>query len=77
MKVKKRYSVYSKAYQNGHSYFVLDNETGRLVDDFSTPNGDVTTIFREPRGAMKLAAMLNKNPDMSRPQTEFHKKMDG
>ena len=70
--MRRRYTVY----KFGRNYFVRDNEADTLIDDFTTPDGDVETTFREPRGAMKLAAMLNANPDMPRPQTDFHKRLD-
>ena len=64
------------AYRFGRYYFVRDNQAGAAVDDFATPDGDVETTFRNPREAMKLAATLNADPDMPRPQTAFHKRID-
>jgi hypothetical protein len=63
------------AYRFGRYYFVRDNQAGTVVDDFATPGGDVETTFRSPREAMKLAATLNADPDMPRPQTTFHKRI--
>ncbi len=64
------------AYRFGRYYFVRDNQAGSVVDDFTSSDGDVETTFRTPREAMKLAAMLNANPDMPRPQTAFHARID-
>ena len=69
----KKFSVVRRVNYHREYCYIINNETQRIVDDFATPNGDVVTTFRDPRAAMKVAAMLNANPDMPLPQTEFNR----
>lgn len=68
----KRYTVITTSQRH---YVIKDNTTERLVEDYATPSGDQETLFTNPHDAMKLCAKLNADPDMPKPQTEWHRHM--
>ena len=55
---------------------VFDNEAGKWIEDFESEGRDVESVSSNPRDMMKLAETLNANPDMPRPQTKFHARLD-